>query len=58
MIMFVSSRTLPGIRFDRFAGLLNGTRHFVEVGGIDAAGEPQKLAARGSRGLVHSARKV
>jgi hypothetical protein len=56
--MFVSRRTLPGIRIDLFAAFLDGARHGVEIGGINAASEAQEILARCSDGLGQAAREI
>ncbi len=58
MMMFVSRRTLPGIRIDLFAALLDGTRHGVEVRGGNAAAEVQDVLTGRSARFGQVAREV
>ena len=58
MMMFVSRRTLPGIRIDLFAAFFNGTRHGIEIGWINATSEAQEILARRSDGFGQAACEI
>jgi hypothetical protein len=54
----VSKRILPGIRINLFAALLNGTRHDIEIGWINATSKTHEMLTWRSDGLCRSAREV
>lgn len=58
MTIFVSRRTLPGIRIDLFAALFDGARHGIEIGWIDGTSEAQEILARCSDGFGQAAREI
>jgi hypothetical protein len=58
MTTFVSRRTLPGIRIDLFAAFLDGTRHGIEIGRINATSEAHEALARRSGGFGQAAREI
>lgn len=58
MMTFVSTRTLPGIRLDLFAAVLDGVRHGLKIHRIYAASKAHEVSARRSGGFAQAAREI
>lgn len=55
---FLSRKTLPGIRVDRFAAFMDSTRHGIEIDRIATTGEALEVPAWRSGGFVQAAREI